>query len=246
MDSIRYVALSRQMGLWKQMESISNNMANMNTSGFKGSETLFRSYVAETQGAEGVSGKPVYFTQDFASFQDFSEGPVTETGNTFDISIQGDAFFAVEDAAGEKYTRKGQFQLDKSGMIVNNQGHPLLSENGTPFFIAPTEKEVIISPNGDVTTENGVIGKIKLVKFEDNQSLLNIGGAMFENASNTKASINADAKVTQGTIEKSNVNSITEMTKLINVQRSYEFVQQMIDQEHSRISDTISVYSQLA
>ncbi len=247
MDNTKYIALSRQMGLWKQMEIVSNNMANMNTSGFKAQDAMFSSYIAQTTNAEGIGKAPVYFTQDFAAYKDFSEGMMSETGNAFDLAISGDAFFAIDTADGEKYTRKGQFHLDANGMLVDHNSNPILSEGGTPFFFAPGEKEIVIAEDGEISTENGTIGRVKLIKFEDNQKLLKIGDTMFENIDgNQIMAANGDAKIHQGVVEKSNVNSINEMTKLINVQRSYEFVQQMIDTEHQRISNTIQAFAQMA
>ena len=247
MDNTNYIALSRQMALWKQMDIVSNNMANMNTSGYKQDDVLFTSYLVQTPEAEGIGRAPLYFTQDYGSVQNFAEGVFTTTGNTFDLAIKGDAFFCVDTQGGERYTRKGQFSPDSEGKLVTSEGAVLLSENDTPFFIAPGETEITITESGDVITENGLIGRLKLASFEDNQKLLKVAGTMFENVNgNTMTIGNDDVRVKQGVIEKSNVNAIAEMTKLIKVQRSYEYVQQMIDEEHDRISNTISTYAQLA
>ncbi len=247
MDNTNYIALSRQMALWKQMDILSNNMANMNTAGFKQDEALFTSYMVQTPDAAGIGSTPLYFTEDFGSFQNFAEGAIIETGNVFDVAIKGDAFFCIETKAGEMYTRKGQFSLNSEGMLVTGDGDVVLSENNEPFFFAPGETEVTISKTGDVMTENGIIGRLKLAKFADNQKLLKVAGTMFENVDGNAMTIGADsAVVEQGAIEKSNVNAIEEMTRLINVQRSYEYVQQMIDEEHERLSNTISTYAQLA
>ena len=145
------------------------------------------------------------------------------------------------------YTRKGQFSLNADGALVTNDGALVLSENNEPLFFAPTEKDVIITESGDVMTENGVIGRLKLAHFADNQKLQKVAGTMFENVAGNAMTVGADnARLAQGKIEKSNVNPIEEMTKLIKVQRSYEYVQQMIDNEHDRLSNTISTYAQLA
>lgn len=247
MDNTNYIALSRQMALWKQMDILSNNMANMNTSGFKQDQALFTSYMVQTPDAQGIGGTPLYFTEDFGSFQNFAEGAIVETGNTFDLAIKGDAFFCLETKAGEMYTRKGNFTLNSEGMLVSMDGDPVLSENNEPLFFAPGESEITITENGDVVTENGFVGRLKLATFADNQKLLKVAGTMFENvAGNTMDVGNDNVVVAQGAIEKSNVNPIEEMTRLINVQRSYEYVQQMIDEEHERLSNTISTYAQLA
>lgn len=247
MDNINYIALSRQMALWKQMDAVSNNMANMNTAGFKQDDTLFSSYLVQTADAQGIGSAPLYFTEDFGTFQNFAEGAFEETGNVFDVAIQGDGFFCVETPAGEMYTRKGQFSLSSEGALITNDGALVLSENNEPIFFAPGEKEITITESGDVMTENGTIARLKVAHFADNQKLLKVAGTMFENVAGNDMTIGTDnVRLAQGAIEKSNVNPIEEMTKLIKVQRSYEYVQQMIDNEHDRLSNTISTYAQLA
>ncbi len=247
MDNTKYIALSRQMGLWKQMDIVSNNMANMNTAGYKQDDAVFSSYIVKTEGAKGFGQVPLYFTQDFGTFKDFQEGAFQETGNALDVALQGNAFFAIETPNGEMYTKKGQFALDANGMIVTKDGDALLSENNEPFFIAPGEKEIVISENGEVSTETGVIGRLKLVTFGNEQKLLKMGGTKFANTEGNMMTIGGgNTRVMQGKIEQSNVQPIVEMSKMIKLQRSYEYVQQMIDEEHERLSNTISTYSQLA
>ena len=199
MDNTKYIALSRQMGLWKQMDIVSNNMANMNTSGYKQDDAVFSSYLVKTENAAGFGKVPVYFTHDFGEFTDFAEGAFVQTGNTFDLALKGDGFFSIETDQGERYTKKG------------------------------------------------VIGRLKIAKFADNQKLLKIANTMFENVAGNAMQVNSgDASVAQGYVEKSNVEAIAEMTKMIKLQRSYEYVQQMIDEEHDRVSNTIAAYAQLA
>ena len=246
MDNTKYIALSRQMALWKQMNVVSNNVANMNTTGFKQEGTVFSTYVAQTMNAQGMGKEPVFFTQDLATYTDFIEGALVETGNPFDVALQGDGFFTIETDNGVAYTRKGNFTLNRDGMLVTTDGNAVLSQNNTPIFIAPTETEVMITEDGSVSTENGIIGRLNVVKFENNQLLVKRADTMFDNVDGNRISAADDVRVVHGSLEKSNVNSIEEMTKLIQLQRSYEFVQQMIDEEHDRISNTIDAYSQLA
>lgn len=247
MDNTAYIALSRQMALWKQMNIVSNNMANMNTAGYKQDNALFTSYLNQTPAAIGIGSAPMFFTQDFADFQNFAEGAFKDTGNTFDMAIKGDGFFCIETKDGEKYTRKGQFTLNEDGALATTDGDLVMSENNTPFFFAPGETEITVSENGDVMTENGIIGRLKIAKFADNQKLLKIAGVLFENVEGNAVSFGSNnVRIAQGMVESSNVNSITEMTNLVKIQRSYEYVQQMIDEEHDRLSNTISVYADLA
>ena len=247
MDNTKYIALSRQMALWKQMDIVSNNMANMNTSGYKQDGAIFTSYLTQTPQAQGFGKVPVYFTMDYGQYHDFSEGAIVETGNVFDLAVRGDNFFAVETPQGEMYTKKGNFTLDADGQLVTSEGYAVMSENNEPFFFAPGERDITISESGDVLTENGPIGRIKAVKFADNQKLEKIGDTLFANTNGNDMIVGAqDVQIVQGALEKSNVDSIGEMTRMIKLQRSYEIVQSMIDEEHERLSNTITAYSQLA
>lgn len=247
MDNTSYIALSRQMALWKQMNIVSNNMANMNTAGYKQDDALFTSYLTQTPDAVGVGAAPLYFTEDFGDFQNFAEGTFKNTGNTFDLAIKGDGFFCIETKDGEKYTRKGEFTLNEDGALATTDGDLVLSENNTPLFFAPGETEISISESGDVMTENGIIGRLKVAKFADNQKLLKVAGVLFENTVGNAVMFGADnVRIAQGMVEASNVNSITEMTNLVKIQRSYDYVQQMIDEEHDRLSNTISTFADLA
>ena len=247
MDNTTYIALSRQMALWKQMDIVSNNMANMNTSGYKQDNALFTSYLTQTPQAEGVGSSPLFFTQDYADFQNFAEGSFKETGNVFDVAIKGDGFFCIETKDGEKYTRKGQFTLNEDGALTTTDGDVVLSESNTPLFFAPEETEITISESGDVMTENGVIGRLKIATFADNQKLLKVAGVLFDNVEGNAVSFGSqNVRIAQGMIENSNVNAISEMTNLVKIQRSYDYVQQMIDEEHDRLSNTISTFADLA
>ena len=247
MDNTSYIALSRQMALWKQMNIVSNNVANMNTAGYKQDNALFTSYINQTPDAAGVGAAPQFFTMDFGDFQDFGEGAFKNTGNTFDLAIKGDGFFCVETRDGEKYTRKGQFTLNEDGALTTTDGDFVMSENNTPLFFAPGETEITISKRGDVITENGVIGRLTSAQFADNQKLLKTSGVLFDNREgNAVVFGSGNYRIAQGMVEASNVNAVAEMTNLVKIQRSYDYVQQMIDEEHDRLSNTISTFAELA
>ncbi len=253
MINTKYVALSRQMALWKQMDVVSNNMANVNTNGYKAQEAIFSEYVLQTPQVQNSAKENVYFTHDFGEYKNFNEGPIVETGNALDVAIKGNGFFAVEDQNGaEKYTKKGQFTLNQDGALVTNEGNYVLSTTGEPIFFAPNEKDVSITETGEVfstiteagVSQNNYIANIKIVEFENPQLLKKEAGQLFANVENNK-SFASDSRLLQGALEKSNVEGVVEMSKLIKLQRSYEYVQQMIDEEHTRLSNTIAAYGQM-
>ena len=137
--------------------------------------------------------------------------------------------------------------MDADGALVTTDGDYVLSENNTPLFFAPGETEITVTQSGDVMTENGIIGRLKVANFADNQKLLKVSGVLFENVEGNAVSFGqGNVQIAQGMVEASNVNSISEMTNLVKIQRSYDYVQQMIDEEHDRLSNTISTYAELA
>ncbi len=252
MINTKYVALSRQMALWNQMDVVSNNMANVNTTGYKAEDTIFSTYLAQTPKAEGMASVPVAFTEDFGNYKNFNAGAIIETGNALDMAINGDGFFAVETQDGEKYTRKGSFAINHEGALVTNEGNYVLSDAGQPIIFAPDQRDISISAAGEIfstvteagVARNNIVGNLKLVDFENKQLLTKVGNSLFDN-SDANNIIESTAQVKQGALEKSNVESVSEMTKLVKLQRSYEYVQQMIDAEHNRLSNTISAYQQM-
>ncbi len=187
----------------------------------------------------------MYFTNDFGSYTDLTQGAFETTGNPLDIAISGEGFFTIKTDEGLRYTKKGQFALNADGAIVTSEGNLVLSEANEPIFIAPNEEMISVSATGEVSTENGVVAKLKIAEFENQQKLVKTAGVMFENTEPANLKNVSASTVVQGALEQSNVNGITELTKLINVQRSYEYVQQMIDAEHTRLSNTISAFNQM-
>ncbi|MFI3242061.1 MAG: flagellar basal-body rod protein FlgF [Alphaproteobacteria bacterium] len=252
MINTKYVALSRQIALWNQMDTVSNNVANVNTTGFKAEDAIFSEYITDTPKAKGVASDPVYFTQNFGTYKNFNEGAIVETGNALDLAIDGEGFFAVATQNGEQYTRKGNFTLNAEGALVTNEGHYVLSTDNKPIIFAPEETDISISGDGSVystqieagISQNNFVANIKLINFENPQELTKTAGTLFEANENSNA-IASNAVLKQGAIEKSNVEGVVEMTRLVKLQRSYEYVQQMIDAEHERLSNTISAYRQM-
>jgi flagellar basal-body rod protein FlgF len=239
METTSYVALSRQAALWRQMDMVANNLANMNTTGFKSENMMFRDYVLKSKAFDRPFGDKTAFVQDVSVFRDMSEGALTSTGNPLDVAIKGDGFMVVDTPQGARYTRNGTFRLDESGQMVTADGFPVLSTSDQPFFFAPNERSVSIASDGTVSTENGQVGKIRVVKFENPQDLRKVSGGLYQTDANAQDV--EKPQVVQGMIEVSNVQPVVEMTKMIQVQRNYESVQRMIENEHDRVRKAIDV-----
>ncbi|MGC2855658.1 flagellar basal-body rod protein FlgF [Novispirillum sp. DQ9] len=246
MQNTSYIALSSQTALWRRLEMVANNMANMNTPGYRSQEPVFTSYLQRSPGDDSAFRERLNFVTDFGRVHDFSPGAVKPTGNAMDLALDGEGFFVVGSTDGPKYTRAGHFMLDKEGQLVTKDGMPLLNENDEPFFIAPNESQFTVAPDGTVATENGPIGKIKVVDFEDPQRLRKVSGSLFAAAEDMQPQPVEQTKVAQGMIEGSNVNGIMEMTRMIEVQRSYMHANNLIEQENDRIRNAMQTWARPA
>ncbi len=242
METPSYIALSRQTALWRQMDVVANNIANMNTPGYKGESMMFAEYLSRSRGEERGTTNSLAYTVDFGTVRDQDVGPMNHTGNPLDLAINGDGYFEVETEFGPLFTRNGRLMLDPDGMIVTSSGHPVLSTDGTPFFIAPNESEITVSADGSVSTETGPIGQISVVSFEDPQALRRVQAGLYD-ADDMDPEPVERAAVNQGMLEGSTVVPTQEITTMIKVQRAYEMTQKMIETESERQKQAISVLS---
>lgn len=243
MDNTRYIALTNQMALWNKLDMISNNIANMNTTGYKREEPVFAEYLTKSNNNDEETVNKTRFVQSLGTYRDFSEGAFIHTGNDLDVAIHGDAFFSVQTPEGERYTKKGAFTINNENQITTNDGFLLLAENGEAISIDPNETEITITKDGSILQGKQDIGKIKLVEFSDINQLEKTHSGLYKTQSNNQTEIAENSSLEQGMLEKSNVNPIIEMTKMIDVQRAYERAQRVIEIEHERQSDAIQSLS---
>jgi len=233
MESTAYIALSRQMVLREHMALLSNNLANLQTPGFKGEQPLFVEYL-ETSSPDD----PHSYVQHLSLVRDFAPGALAGTGNPLDLGIEGDGFFTVETPDGPRFTRNGAFSLDAEGRITMLSGEPLLGEGNVPIQVPPNSGDIAIAADGTVSTEIGQIGRIALVGFADTQQLQKVGNGLYDPG--TQPAVPAvDAEIHQGVIEGSNVQGVVEMTRLIDTVRSYQAASKLVDEEHSRLRKAI-------
>ncbi len=233
MESTSIIALTRQGGLRRQMSVIANNIANMNTTGFKSEKMMFTEYLVRSPSSERLGGDRISYVRDIATMRDTTEGPLVPTGNPLDVAIRGDGYLVVKTSTGDKYTRNGNFRMDNTGQLVTQAGDSVLSDSGQPFFFSPEDSSITISRDGTVSTENGTLGRLKVVSFENKQDLRNINGGLL--TTDKKPIAVANPNVVQNMLEGSNVQPILEMTKMIGVQRSYEGSSKLISGENDRI-----------
>ncbi len=230
MENAQLVGLSRQVALRRELDVVANNLANLGTSGFKSQEVVFREYLMPVASAESFprrADQRLSYVEDKATWRDFSTGPIQLGGNQFDVAIDGEAFFAVQAPNGVRYTRNGQFQLDSQGVLVTNEGYPVLSTSG-PIQFAAEETDVTIGSDGTVSTTQGVRGRLALFSFDNPQALKPEGSSLFRADDAGQDVAPGQARVVQYATEKSNVQPIVETTRLIEITRAYQTLAQMM------------------
>lgn len=228
MDNALYVGLSRQMTLRREMDIVANNIANMDTTGFKVESLMVETEPmapAHTAGAP----RPVKFVIDRSVGRDFGQGVLRSTGATFDLGVEGQGFFKVRAAAGEQYTRDGRFHMDEAGRLVTEDGAALLDEGGGEIAIDPKLGPVTIAKDGTVSQGNERLGKVGLVKFDELSVLEKVGENRYRNTSNAQPQAATESVIQQGMLEGSNVKPIAEITRMIEVTRAYESMAKMMD-----------------
>jgi flagellar basal-body rod protein FlgF len=233
------IGLSRQNALRRELDIVANNVANMNTTGFKADGAVFSEYLMPGATAEHFAGpdRRLSFVQDRATWHDMSQGAVQQTGNALDISIDGNAFLVVQTPRGERYTRNGAMQINAAGQLVTGEGHQVLGENG-PITFNTTDRDIIINPDGTIRVREGQNntdggrGKLRLMTFANPQQLRKDGSSTFAPPAGVQPQA-ADptlVRVVQGTLEKSNVRAVVEMTRMIELTRAYSEIATMLQQ----------------
>jgi flagellar basal-body rod protein FlgF len=237
MENTLLVGLSRQMVLERQLDVVANNVANVNTTGFKAERMLFEEYLNSGAHEDNFQrpDRRVSYVQDRGTFHDLKQGAFEATSNPLDVAIDGDGFLVVQTPGGERYTRDGNLHLNDKGQIVTGSGDAVLGTSG-PITLQQTDHDVNIGFDGTVTvleglsTTDSIRGKLRVVNFADAQKLLKDGGNLFS-ADGTAAAPDTKSVLQQRYIEKSNVNAVAEMGRMMEVTRSYQQIATLLQQQ---------------
>lgn len=243
MDNVGYVGLSAQVALRRQLDVIANNVANMNTVGFKGSRSVF----AEALRKFGPSTRDeVSFVIDKGTYIDFSAGPLNATGSSLDAAIDGEGFFRVQTPEGQFYTRDGRFARDPEGRLVTVTGHRVLDDGGAEIMIPPNARDIDIGLDGGISVDGVFVARIGVYRFEEPHRLTQRGDLLFAPADG-QAAIPVDGpRIVQGMVEGSNVQSVVEIARLIEVTRAYERSEQAISQADALMKDSATRIGRVA
>jgi len=230
MENAQLISLSRQVALQRQMDVVANNLANINTTGFKAERMLFQQYLMPVAADRDFAypDQPLHYVEDWATVHDMSGGAIVQTGNPLDVALSGEGFLTVQTAAGERYTRAGSLQIDNTGTLVDLDGNPVLAD-GAPVQFDASDTDITISGDGTISTNNGGKGRLQIVEFASAEEATREGFNLWAGGTPQPATA---TRLVQGAIERSNVSGVGEMTEMIRVSRAYESLANLMDKQN--------------
>jgi flagellar basal-body rod protein FlgF len=228
-----YAASAGLLARTQQLDVAANNLANANTTGFRGSRVSFQTQMMTASAnvstravsSFGVLGEPQ---------TDFTQGSLLQTGNPLDLALEGEGFFAVQSPTGTQYTRNGNFRITRNGQLVTAEGFPVLGING-PVMLPNGNAEIssagVISINGDIA------GQIQLNDFDHSVPLTPLGNGYYS-APQAAATVTTQLSVRQGSLESSNISPIASAVGLISIQRNAEMMQRALSTFNDEFNKT--------
>jgi len=221
MDNALLLGMQTQRVLQRRLDVTANNLANINTTGFKADELVLEE--ADDTGAHtDEDPRDIRFVRDIGLTRDMSQGDIASTGNPFDVAIQGDGFFMVQGANGQTlYTRDGAFTVSSDGQLETSDGHAVLNSGGAPIQIdMSTGQTPSIGRDGAITVAGNEVGRIGVASFASPGALSKVGDNLWEAHNQTPAAF--EGVLVQGALEHSNVRPVIELTRLIEISRAYQ------------------------
>lgn len=238
MDINSAIAASRLIAQQRAMDVTANNLANVNTPGFRTERVQFSDWLNRQKGTTvPPGGGTIAYTQDRATWREPQTGSLSHTGNPFDLSLTGDGYFTVNTPRGVRLTRDGRFGPIPDGTLADSTGNPVLDTAGQPIQLAPTDTDVAIAGDGTISGPNGQIAKIGVVRPSDPMRMQAEGNTLFATAAGTTPV--AAPGIVQGSVEESNVQPVLEVTRMMNDLRQFQFVAQFMQAEADRQQSAI-------
>ncbi|MEL6798266.1 MAG: flagellar hook-basal body complex protein [Pseudomonadota bacterium] len=239
MDNAGYATLGRQSGLLREMQAVAHNIANMSTTGYRREGVIFSEFVRAT----GPDSPSLSMAAGRVAQTDLSRAPMRLTEATFDMAIEGPGFFQVATPDGNALTRAGNFTPLPDGRLVTPAGFALLDAGGAEIQVPPGATAVSVSPDGTLSANGGPVAQIGLWQVPDGARLDRVAGVVFRTPDGVIPAA-ADTTIQQGFLEGSNVSPVTEISRMIAVQRAYELGQGLLDREDERVRTTLRTLGQ--
>ena len=247
MENALLIGLSRQIALRRELETVANNIANLNTTGYKADNSVFEEFLMPGARHDRFQGadRRLSYVHDRATWHDFRPGPMQRTGNPLDVAIDGDAFLVVQTPRGERYTRNGALQINATGELVTSEGHQVLGDGG-PIQFQTTDNAISINEDGSITAREGgssksdsARGRLRLVRFDSVSQLKKDGSSLFSAPESIAPQAPQKVRVVQGALEQSNVRSVIEMARMVEVTRTYTNIASILQQHHDQRRNAI-------
>lgn len=246
MDTQILVSLSHQVAMRRQMDIIANNIANMNTTGYKRESIMFAEYLQEVDGTLPNDFREVSFVQEKGIARQMNNGELIATGNQFDMALEGPGMFKIRKADGtEAYTRNGHFALSENNELITPQGHLILDDGDAPIEVPLAADGFKIAEDGTVSADGvGEVAKLAVVEFENYGAMRKIGENLY-----TTDEVGTPAEgylIAQGMLETSNVSPVLEISKMIELSRSYASTSSIMEKLQETQSSAINKITRFA
>ncbi|MBT9371952.1 flagellar basal-body rod protein FlgF [Rhizobium sp. CSW-27] len=232
MQSGLYVGISSQIALERRLNTIADNMANMNTVGFRATEVKFDEVLSNTRNE--LNAKVAFVSQgnDYLSTR---SGALEQTGNPLDFAVKGDAWFAIDTPAGQVLTRDGRFTMKETGELVSLQGYPVLDAGGAPIQLNRAGGPPQVGADGRILQDGNPVATLGMFTADISKGYLRYENSGVIPVDQPQPVVDSfDVGVAQGYLEQSNVNGIGQMTQLIQVNRAFEGISALMrDTEQS-------------
>ena len=233
MDNTTYTTLNRQSGLLAEMQSVANNIANLSTTGFRKERVIFAEHVHSLEGEE-----PSLSMADASGrWTNLLQGPLSQTKGTYDFAIEGEGFFMIQTPEGQRLTRAGMFTPNEENILVTTDGNPVLDLGEAPIAVPAGAQKIDLANDGTLSADGVPFAQVGVFLPADTNELTRAGGTSF--VVDGEIEPLEQPVLLQGFLENSNVNPITEVARMIQVQRAYEMGQTYLTAEDERIRAAI-------
>ena len=234
MQTSLYVAVSSQIALERRMNTLADNVANANTVGFRSTEVKFNTVLGDTKPTK------VAFVDEGKEFLNTEGGGLTQTGNTLDFAIKGDAWFALETPSGQVLTRDGRFTLNETGDLISLRGYPVLDAGGAPIQLNAAAGDIKVGSDGVIHQNGTQVASLGLYEADFSRGFTrHDNSAVIPTSAPEPVVDRMDVGVVQGYLEESNVDPVQQMSQLITVSRAFEAVTSLMRDNDTTFNEAI-------
>jgi flagellar basal-body rod protein FlgF len=226
-DSGIYTAYSGMQAQSDALDALANNLANINTTGFKEEKTFFSMLKQESDASNpdinSATDQPIIAQGSLNP----TEGSLERTDRELDVAINGNGFLAVQMPQGVRYTRNGNLSLDVNGTLIASGKFPVLGASGKSITLGAGT--IQIGQDGDISLNGASVDKLKLVSFDNMSNIEREGNSLFKYKGSESSIKTSDAAIKSGYLEQSNVNPVASMVQMIDIQRRFDAMQKSVN-----------------